>query len=134
MNEITFESRANALKDIRNLNNALVISFNDTVQDKEEIEKLLPESCSLVALVCKDDDSDFTQTAGINIVNAIDESIRLGKSEIYVHCWAGISRSAAVAVWANDYLELNMPKLNSYGIYNKHIYTTLRLVVLRRGY
>lgn len=44
-------------------------------------------------------------------------------TQIYIHCWAGISRSAAVAKFVADFF--NLPFNHSYVLYNKHVYTTL---------
>jgi predicted protein tyrosine phosphatase len=43
---------------------------------------------------------------------------------ILVHCYAGISRSAAVAKWIAERHGLSFPA--DYDEYNKHVYTTLR--------
>lgn len=43
---------------------------------------------------------------------------------VLVHCWAGISRSAAVAKWIAERHGLSFPA--EYDEYNKHVYTTLR--------
>jgi predicted protein tyrosine phosphatase len=42
---------------------------------------------------------------------------------ILVHCYAGISRSAAVAKWISERHGLTFPV--DYDQYNKHVYTTL---------
>lgn len=42
---------------------------------------------------------------------------------ILVHCYAGISRSAAVAKWISERHGLTFPA--EYDQYNKHVYTTL---------
>jgi hypothetical protein len=42
---------------------------------------------------------------------------------ILVHCYAGISRSAAVAKWVSERHGQSFPA--EYAEYNKHVYTTL---------
>lgn len=48
---------------------------------------------------------------------------------ILVHCQAGISRSAAVAKWIAEKYQL--PFVESYALYNKHVYRVLREEMLR---
>jgi len=50
---------------------------------------------------------------------------------ILVHCFAGISRSAAVAKWISDKYDLSFPK--DYDQYNKHVYQVLREEHLLKG-
>lgn len=45
---------------------------------------------------------------------------------IYVHCWAGISRSAAVAKFIAE--KLGLPFNQSYDSYNPYVYRTLKAV------
>jgi len=44
--------------------------------------------------------------------------------KIVVHCWAGISRSAAVAKFIAEVYDLQFPE--SYSLYNRFVYSTLR--------
>lgn len=52
----------------------------------------------------------------INTRNALDTAL-------WVHCEAGISRSAGVAKFIAE--KLMLPFLDSYSLYNKHVYRTL---------
>lgn len=46
---------------------------------------------------------------------------------IVVHCWAGISRSGAIAKYLSEYYQTtDFP--SRYSLYNKHVYSTLRTV------
>jgi len=50
---------------------------------------------------------------------------------ILVHCYAGISRSAAVAKWISEQHGLTFPA--DYNQYNKHVYATLREVCILKS-
>lgn len=41
------------------------------------------------------------------------------------HCFAGVSRSAAVAKWINDYKGLDERLYNDYAQHNRHVYDVL---------
>jgi len=56
----------------------------------------------------------------MNFLNSIENSVE----NIVVHCHAGISRSAAVAMFIADIYRLNFN--TNYTLYNKYIYTTCK--------
>lgn len=45
---------------------------------------------------------------------------------LIVHCFAGVSRSAAVGKFVSDALKLNFPQYEHLQIYNKKVYSSLR--------
>lgn len=64
----------------------------------------------------------FNEEQAIEIIKFID-SIKDDTELMFVHCDAGISRSAAVAKFIADIYEL--PFNHKYSLYNKHVYSTL---------
>ena len=106
--------------------NTLIISINDTESEWDEISNFVSNYDKRVACALyrfKDDPDSFTAEQAEDIVNFVDNG--LGYGDIIVHCFAGISRSAAVAKWINDYLELDIPKYNEYRQHNRHVYDLL---------
>jgi predicted protein tyrosine phosphatase len=51
---------------------------------------------------------------------------------ILVHCWAGVSRSAAVAKWISERYQLSFPKDYEYA--NQHVYMLLREEYMISGF
>ncbi|WP_283742988.1 hypothetical protein [Sideroxydans sp. CL21] len=60
--------------------------------------------------------------AVIEFVQRMNEDKRC--EGILVHCWAGVSRSAAVAKWISERYRLSFPK--DYAYANQHVYMLLR--------
>jgi protein tyrosine phosphatase len=60
-----------------------------------------------------------------SIIELLDTLKDSGCKELVVHCAAGISRSGAVAKFANIYLGLDIPKLNNYDMHNIYVFNTL---------
>lgn len=105
-----------------------IISINDTQREANEVAGLIQTSDSVISytsIVHPDDCS----TSFIPHVKAIKQELDVihGTDTILlVHCWAGISRSAAVAKFAEEYLDVPAPQLLRYKIYNNVIYNTLK--------
>ena len=53
--------------------------------------------------------------------------------ELVVHCYAGVSRSAAVSKFVNDYLGLRIPKYEYLDVYNSLVYRKLVEASLKIG-
>lgn len=116
--------------------NTLIISINDTGDEESEILYLwnnlwidfppahYGNNSNLVTYIFKDDEESLSELQANCIVEDVEFAKRHGKN-IIVHCFAGVSRSAAVVKWANDYLKLNIEKYNNYTQHNKHVYDTL---------
>lgn len=64
----------------------------------------------------------------VDFVRGLDPQVQ----GIFVHCYAGISRSAAVAKFIADTYELPFPE--KYASYNKLIYRRLNQVLWREAY
>lgn len=105
------------------------ISISDTDTEVDEMVRLIEGRRDSLEYGCflkfKDDKDSFTVDQAERIKELVDNSITLGYNKIAVHCWAGLSRSAAVAKWINDYLELDIPLYNNYTQHNLHVYQTL---------
>ena len=124
MQEVLFMSRWDMKKNIPHITNKYaVISVNDTEQELHEIKDLLSEACEVLSLVVKDDDEDFNDAHAEEIKKFVNAN---SEKSILVHCFAGISRSAAIARWAEYELfgELS-PRMKNYSVYNKHVYDVL---------
>lgn len=105
----------------------VLISINDTEREAKEILELAEGTAVLdvVSIVHPDDcHTSFTQHCPA-ILELLD-SVYSTDINVYVHCWAGISRSAAVAKFAEEVLEVERPKLLNYKIHNNVIYNTLQ--------
>lgn len=44
---------------------------------------------------------------------------------LIIHCWAGVSRSAAVGFWINDAFKLHLPNYRNGMLYNRFVYNQL---------
>lgn len=59
----------------------------------------------------------------IEYVNHLQENSQSLK--LIIHCYAGISRSAAVGKFINDYYKMRLPQYEKLSLYNKFVYRTL---------
>ena len=106
-----------------------VISLNDTTAEMAESTRLLtPKDCNFIVMQVKDDEKDFTKAQAEYIVKFVKKH---KDKQFVVHCFAGLSRSAAVALWIEEYLVTLgaktqvSPLLRGYKVYNRHIYNML---------
>lgn len=69
----------------------------------------------------------FNEESAAEIIAFVEKySASFKKYNLIVHCHAGISRSAAVAKFVNDYFSVRkLDKFNTYKFYNKLVYRTL---------
>lgn len=108
-----------------------IISINDYNSEKEEIETLYEngenDKENLLTLVFKDDypnPGEFTPEVAQKIIDFVKKT-KAENRELVIHCWAGISRSGAVAKWINEYFEYNIPYWSNYKDYNKAVHHIL---------
>lgn len=125
MSTRTWMSRAKYKSCVTHLDNSYaVISINDFPHEAEDIENVTEPHCdNLCTIVAKDDEKDFSEAQA----RFIKEFVELNRDKRFiVHCWAGISRSAAVCKWLCEHLDGKLPpNLQNYKIYNKHVYNVL---------
>ncbi len=105
----------------------VVISINDTVYEYDEMSALLaeadPTGLNFTKVVFKDDDEDFGVIQAEIILNFIKKH---GQDKNYhVHCFAGISRSGAIAKYIDEYFKAGNRYLKQYKGYNKHVFNTM---------
>lgn len=110
--------------------NTLIISVNDTEDELSQIIDLTFEleysqTLHFTGYVFADDGESFNEGIASDILNELESCIDAGINNIIVHCFAGLSRSAAIAKGINDYMNLNMDKYNNYAQHNLHVYNTL---------
>lgn len=128
---VTFHSRAEIKKLVDDEfvdADALVISINDNESEREEIFDLLSDiGVRFVSMTFLDDEKSFDKLLAEHLFSEIDEAYEDGIERFIVHCWAGVSRSGAIAKYINDFYGegKNHPILGKYKVYNKRVYTML---------
>lgn len=108
-----------------------LISISDNGPERKAIRNLwLERKCEANAAIfldfrdIDDNSSGFTENKARCIIDFVAESHRK-KKDIVVHCFAGISRSGAVAKYINEYYGLNDDYLTNYVGHNRWVYYTL---------
>ena len=111
--------------------NSNVISINDSVTESSEVFNLFLDSENkkenILPLVFEDDypnPGDFTSSFAESIIEFSIKTFK-EKRDLKIHCSTGVSRSVAIAKWANDYFNLEIEKIKNYENYNKVIYSIL---------
>lgn len=128
---ITFHSRAELKRMVGDEfidKSAVVISVNDTEAERNDMFNLLVGSSGrFVTLSFLDDEYSFRKEQAEALVQAIDNAYEEGFRRFVTHCWAGISRSGAIAKFINDFYGEgdDHPLLGDYKVYNKRVYTML---------
>lgn len=128
---IQFFSRFDMIKMLKkgliDFNEDVVISVNDTPREYDEMYKLLieadPTCLNFITLMFNDDDEDFSDVQAKIILNFIKTNGH--KKNYMVNCFAGISRSGAIAKFINEYHGTNDWYLEGYKGYNKHVFNML---------
>lgn len=106
----------------------VVISVNDTEAERDDMGHFLADRANRVILqLFLDNESSFQKSQAETLVELIDEAYEDGLRRFVIHCWAGISRSGAIAKYINDFYGEgeNHPFLGDYKVYNKRVYTML---------
>lgn len=135
MKNIRFVDRGTAKRLIRDgyfdRNICDFISISDTNSEAAEMRELWLDNKidnnAAVFLRFQDVDDGsggFTDQKAKRIVNFLQESY-VKRKDVIVHCFAGISRSGAVAKFANEYWGLGDQYLEDYKGHNIHVYYTL---------
>lgn len=115
---------------------SLLISINDTEEEQREINNILSANGyhGVVSSVFKDDEESFTRKEAEPIVDFIELEYNSGTRHFVVHCFAGISRSAAVAKFIHDYYVGDSIIMDYYTIHNKRVYRVLEETYHRLKY
>lgn len=125
--QLQFVSRGTFITACENglVSDCIVISVNDSDADAKEITNLVDKCCDNVdvsAYVFPDEDIPLNESDAMGIV---EFAVTANNRPIIVHCFAGISRSGAIAKFLNEYLGIDDWFINSYSNYNKAVYNSL---------
>jgi predicted protein tyrosine phosphatase len=85
----------------------IMMIFDDVDHPTLELQAITPEQCRYI----------------INYVTEIHRSPQ--PILLIVHCFAGISRSAAVAKWVSDAFNINLPQYHNRLLHNTRVYSEL---------
>lgn len=128
---VTFHSRAEVKRLVDDDfidEDTVVISISDFESERYAMEEFLKSfTKNSILQVFSDDESSFQKEQAEVLVNAIDKAYEDGIRRFVVHCWAGVSRSGAIAKFINDFYGEgeDHPILGKYKVYNKRVYTML---------
>ena len=119
----------NSLPSITKVDGYAAISISDTNDELDEVVSLfLDFSVNGIAVKFQDADTGsgvISEEQSDMIVKFIDESIKSGNKKIFVHCFLGVSRSAAVAKFIYEYYHGEDNPMQGYYAYNRAVYTNL---------
>jgi len=111
-------------KDLHHEKNLAIISINDTSYEYDEMYRLLDNSnFTIVAFQDSDDQKGITDLQANLLLNFIE---RNHNKNFLVHCFAGVSRSGAVAKFINEFYECGNFYLEDYKGYNRRVFNKLR--------
>jgi len=135
--KIAFIGRAEALKfieDDENLEDGKVdfISVSDTNKEKEHMHNVWkitkgPMSAAIFLNFADTEDeysSGLTDAKVDKIIEFLAETKKQNKM-LLVHCFAGISRSAAIAKYYRDFYNIDCQQLVGYEMHNRMVYNAL---------
>lgn len=137
---ITFHSRAEIKRMVDDEfidKDTVVISVNDTEAERDDMGYFLTGRANRVILqLFLDNESSFQKSQAETLVKLIDEAYEDGLRRFVIHCWAGISRSGAIAKYINDFYGegVDHPLLGDYKVYNKRVYTMLENAFQKQKY
>lgn len=134
------------------IENLAIISINDSKKEAQEMDRLLKGRCFHISCFADKDKIKFTNEfltsnlprvveemdtynamenesyqeinlhEAVGIIDFIDKN---RDKSFLIHCFMGISRSAAVAKYADKALSISSPQLKYYDSYNSGIYQFL---------
>jgi len=106
-----------------NVDDCALISISDSTTENNEMKvhiELETSNQSHICLSFQDvDHHDGTGMSNRQAKKLFDFIKENEGKDFIVHCFAGVSRSAAVAKFINDYYDANDHVLENYKIYNK---------------
>lgn len=133
MSSVSFVSRWDFKKLLRDNyvnENVSVVSISDTIHEEKEMGMnlsffgILPEKSFLTHF--PDNERGIDKHVAKELVDFIKAQ---GDTNFIVHCFMGISRSAAVAKFINEYYDMGDIVLNTYAGYNRQVYNSLNAVI-----
>jgi len=103
--------------------NVAIISINDTPYEYDEMLELLEGSnFSISMFQDTDDNNGISPLQAKCLLSFIDKNY---DKDFYVHCFAGVSRSGAIAKFINEYLDCGIFYLEDYNGHNRRVYNQL---------
>lgn len=126
LEKVEFCSRAEAIKMAGNPHWSII----SIVEPWTAPARLQPDWRAILRLEFLDTVDDGSWQTGLfdegharQIIGFVDDAIKNKDIGIIVHCWAGVSRSAAVAKWIAGLHGLSFNE--EYKLYNPHVYRKL---------
>lgn len=118
--KVEFTNRFDFIKRLPTLKNTVCISINDTNTEVATIESLVyADSVDVHIFKFYDDDESFTLGNALDVKEILEDAYTERK-DVLVHCYMGVSRSATIARFAEEYLGLDLG-LKDYKCFNKHM-------------
>jgi predicted protein tyrosine phosphatase len=112
-----------------NSTQSAIISISDNTEEMEEMQRLVETqapTARVIYLAFQDvDDHDcggITNNQARKLFKFIKQN---NDCSFYVHCFAGVSRSAAVAKFIQEYYDVQGTVLENYRIYNNRVFSKL---------
>lgn len=105
--------------------NSLAISI---ITKPEEQYTLSTNWKNSLQIICPDDSTTNKDAIAKDIYNFIQTNFDETVKEIHIHCYMGVSRSAAVSLFLHEYLNeqtVRDLKKGNYTLYNRHLYSSL---------
>lgn len=126
MQKVEFISRYEMKRRVKHredFTDVAIISISDTSTEYVEMRALLQEyNYNALCFNDTDDETGMSSLQAEVLLKFIQENY---DKKFIVHCFAGVSRSAAVAKFINEFYELGDWYLEDYKCYNKRVYNKL---------
>jgi len=130
--KIYFMSRGDFLANISKFDsgNYALISISDNMTERRLMQDILGAqitNCPYITTNFQDvDHDDGTGISNIQAKELLSFIKAYPNRDFIIHCFAGVSRSAAVAKFINEYYDAGNIALENYKIYNKLVYNKLK--------
>lgn len=110
--------------------NYALISISDNMSERRLMQDILGAqitNCPYITTNFQDvDHDDGTGISNIQAKELLSFIKAYPNRDFIIHCFAGVSRSAAVAKFINEYYDAGNIALENYKIYNKLVYNKLK--------
>lgn len=129
---VIYCGRYDLLRNVDFAKTRAVISINDTIDEMKEVVHALRDTTNHVHPFCFLDVGDGEDGAiSLRQAEALVQCIEdYRDSNFLVHCFAGASRSAAVAKFIVEYLQLDDSDTTNLKYYNEYVYNMLKSTLL----